>query len=70
MLMEMDVDMNNKFWPTVKGLVLQGQIDVARALLKLHSSSETIAFQLADKILQNMPVFSVNFNILQLFFIY
>lgn len=53
-----DIDSRNGYWATVKGLVLQGQIDISRALLKLHSSSETMTFQLAEKDLQSMPVFS------------
>lgn len=56
--MDRDVDIRGGFWKTVKGLILQGQIDIARALLKLHSSSETMTFQLAEKDLQSMPVFS------------
>jgi nuclear pore complex protein Nup85 len=62
MLINMDraVDVKGGYWKTVKGLVLQGQIDIARALLKLHSSSETMTFQLAEKDLQSMPVFSTH----------
>lgn len=33
-------------------------MDIARALLRLHSSSETMTFQLAEKELQTMPMFS------------
>lgn len=56
--MDRDVDVRGGYWGTVKGLILQGQIDIARALLKLHSSSETMTFQLAEKDLQSMPTFS------------
>lgn len=56
--MDRDVDSRNGYWETVKGLIIQGQIDIARALLKLNSSSETMTFQLAEKDLQSMPVFS------------
>lgn len=56
--MDRDVDVRGGYWDTVKGLVLQGQIDIGRALLKLHSSSETMTFQLAEKDLQSMPVFN------------
>lgn len=56
--MDRDVDSRSGYWTTVKGLVLQGQIDIARALLKLNSSSETMTFQLAEKDLQSMPAFS------------
>lgn len=57
--LERDVDVRDGYWTTVKGLVLQGQIDIARALLKLHSSSETMTFQLAEKDLQTMPVYNL-----------
>jgi nuclear pore complex protein Nup85 len=53
------VDSYEEFWPTVKGLVLQGEINMARAVLKLHLSSEKATFQLADQILKTMPVYSV-----------
>ncbi|CAO1379036.1 unnamed protein product [Diamesa hyperborea] len=56
--MERDIDVKGEYWPTVRGLILQGQIDIARGLLRLHSSSETATFQLADKDLDTMPVFS------------
>jgi nuclear pore complex protein Nup85 len=53
------VDSYEQFWPTVKGLVLQGEINMARAVLKLHLSSEKATFQLADQILKTMPIYSV-----------
>lgn len=56
--MDRDIDIRGGYWTTVKGLILQGQIDIARALLKLHSSSETMTFQLAEKDLQSMPTFN------------
>lgn len=58
--MDRDVDIRGDFWNTLKGLILQGQVEIARALLRLHSSSETMTFQLADKDLQSMPVFSTH----------
>ena len=58
--MDRDVDVRGGYCQTVKGLILQGQIDIARALLKLHSSSETMTFQLAEKDLQSMPIFNTN----------
>lgn len=58
--MERDIDVKGEYWPTVRGLILQGQIDIARGLLRLHSSSETATFQLADKDLDTMPVFNVS----------
>lgn len=61
--MERDIDVKGEYWPTVRGLILQGQIDIARGLLRLHSSSETATFQLADKDLDTMPVFNVSKNV-------
>lgn len=58
--LERDVDVRGGYWTTVKGLVLQGQVDIARALLKLHSSSETMTFQLAEKDFQSMPMFNTH----------
>lgn len=62
MLLEInrDIEINAEYWTTIKALVLQGQFDIVRALLKLHSKSETLSFQLADEILRTMPVFSVS----------
>jgi nuclear pore complex protein Nup85 len=57
--MERDVDSSSSsYWATVKTLILQGQVDTARAILRLHSSSETMTFQLADKDLSSMPIFN------------
>lgn len=35
---------------------MQGHVEVARTLLKLHSSSDTNPFRLADQILKDMPL--------------
>ncbi|CAH2038136.1 unnamed protein product, partial [Iphiclides podalirius] len=48
-----------EYWDTVIGMVVQGRIDVARALLKLHSMSEANEFKLIDNSLRTMPVYSV-----------
>ncbi|XP_059056919.1 nuclear pore complex protein Nup85 [Achroia grisella] len=48
-----------EYWDTVIGMVVQGRVDVARALLKLHSASESNEFKLVDNSLRNMPVYSV-----------
>ncbi|XP_055531469.1 nuclear pore complex protein Nup75 [Wyeomyia smithii] len=54
-----EVDSSDDYWPVVKGLIVQGQLNVARALLKLHTNSESIGFEVAEQILQTMPVYSV-----------
>ncbi|XP_068631814.1 nuclear pore complex protein Nup85 [Battus philenor] len=48
-----------EYWDTVVGMVVQGRIDVARGLLKLHSLAETNEFKLIDNSLRTMPVYSV-----------
>lgn len=48
------------FLKTVRGMIAQGQVDVARTLLRLHSSADNSSFQVAGEILRSMPIFSVN----------
>lgn len=50
-----------EYWDTVIGMVVQGRVDVARALLKLHSAADTNEFKLVDNSLRSMPVYSVSF---------
>ncbi|XP_038212291.1 nuclear pore complex protein Nup85 [Zerene cesonia] len=50
---------NPDYWDTVTGMVIQGRIDVARALLKLHSNSDSNEFKLLDNSLRTMPTYSV-----------
>lgn len=49
----------SEYWDTITGLVLQGNVDLARILLQLHSQSDSDSFAHADKILRTMPVYSV-----------
>lgn len=48
------------YWNTVIGLVLQGRLDGARALLKLHSASLSEPFKSVDHIMRTMPVYNVS----------
>lgn len=48
------------YWDTVIGMIVQGRVDVGRALLKLHSASDTNEFKLVDNSLRCMPVYSVS----------
>lgn len=48
------------YWETVIGSLLQGRINVVRALLKLHSEAESQPFQIVDQCLKRMPVYSVS----------
>lgn len=50
-----------EYWDTVLGMVVQGRVDVARALLKLHSATDSNEFKLVDNSLRSMPVYSVSF---------
>lgn len=54
-----ELDSNDDYWLVLKGLVIQGQLNVARTLLKLHTNSESECFEIAEEILQTMPVYSV-----------
>ncbi|XP_053607807.1 nuclear pore complex protein Nup85 isoform X2 [Plodia interpunctella] len=47
------------YWDTVVGMVVQGRVDVARALLKLHSATDSNEFKLLDNSLRTMPLYSV-----------
>ncbi|KAJ0176932.1 hypothetical protein K1T71_006941 [Dendrolimus kikuchii] len=48
-----------EYWDTVIGMIVQGRVDVARALLKLHSAADSNEFKLTDNTLRSMPVYSV-----------
>lgn len=50
---------NALYWETVYGSLLQGRIDVVRALLRLHSNANNDTFRLVDETLKTMPVYSV-----------
>ncbi|XP_036334091.1 nuclear pore complex protein Nup75 [Rhagoletis pomonella] len=51
---------SDEYWPALKGLIMQGQVDVARALLHLHPQAETAHFKLTEQILKTMPTYSVH----------
>lgn len=53
-----------EYWDTVIGMVVQGRIDVARSLLKLHSNVDSNEFKLVDNSLRSMPVYNVSIRIL------
>uniref|UniRef100_A0A182JNV6 Nuclear pore complex protein Nup85 n=1 Tax=Anopheles christyi TaxID=43041 RepID=A0A182JNV6_9DIPT len=54
-----ELDKQDNYWSVVKGLVVQGQTTIARALLRVHTSSETHCFQVAEQLLQSIPIYSV-----------
>lgn len=53
---------NNDYWPALKGLIMQGQIDVTRAILQLHPLAESSSFKIAEQILKAMPTYNVSQN--------
>ncbi|GFG30209.1 hypothetical protein Cfor_10183 [Coptotermes formosanus] len=48
-----------QYWSTVIGLVLQGRLDGARAVLKLHSASLSEPFKAVDYVMRTMPLYNV-----------
>lgn len=60
LLLKNNASENDEYWPSLKGLVLQGQIDVARAILQLHPQAESTAFKMAEQILITMPTYNVS----------
>lgn len=48
------------YWNTVIGCLLQGRIDITRALLKLHNASDSAPFKLVNSTLKSMPVYDVS----------
>lgn len=48
------------YWDTVIGMIVQGRVDVARALMKLHSAADSNEFKLVDNSLRSMPVYNVS----------
>lgn len=58
---ERDSERHEDYWDTIIGMVVQGRVDVARALLKLHSATDSNEFKLVDNSLRSMPVYSVSF---------
>lgn len=57
---ERDSEVHQEYWDTVIGMIVQGRVDVARALLKLHSATDSNEFKLVDNSLRSMPVYSVS----------
>lgn len=49
-----------EYWPTVIGSLLQGQVKLARGLLKQHTDAQSKVFVLVDQILKAMPVYDVS----------
>lgn len=54
-----EVDADENYWPVIKDLVVKGQMEVARTLLRMHLAADSPSFQEADRILNTMPIYSV-----------
>lgn len=52
------IESQPEYWDTVLGCLMQGRIEVVRALLHVHSSSDSDHFRLADQILKSMPIYN------------
>ncbi|XP_063697809.1 nuclear pore complex protein Nup75, partial [Culicoides brevitarsis] len=51
-----EVHTDENYWYVVKDLIMKGQIDVARALLRMHLAADTPCFHETDRILSSIPV--------------
>ncbi|TMW50477.1 hypothetical protein DOY81_004473 [Sarcophaga bullata] len=60
LLLGRDASDNKDYWPVLKGLIMQGQVDVARAILQLHPQAESASFKLCEQILKTMPIFNAH----------
>lgn len=54
------LELQEDFWPTVFGNLLQGRIKVVRTLLKQHSAADSPIFELVQHVLKTMPTYSVS----------
>ncbi|XP_022910354.1 nuclear pore complex protein Nup85 [Onthophagus taurus] len=48
-------DINQNYWETVIGTLLQGKLDVTCSLLNLHPNSSSVDFQMVIEILKSFP---------------
>lgn len=53
------LDSHPTYWDTVIGSLLQGRIQVVRAMLKLHQNANTNPFKLMNQVLSAMPSYNV-----------
>jgi len=53
-------EQQSDYWDVVIGVLLQGRIDVVRALLQIHSAAESTPFKAADRCLRTMPLYNVS----------
>ncbi|XP_066153103.1 nuclear pore complex protein Nup85 [Euwallacea fornicatus] len=60
---ENKLELEEEYWPTVFGNLLQGRIKIVRTFLKQHSAADTPVFQLMQHVLKSMPTYGVVSNI-------
>lgn len=58
-----NLDTHLEYWNTVMGSLLQGRVNVARALLRQHSAASNPTFKLMDQVLKAMPLYNVSFHV-------
>ncbi|XP_050297593.1 nuclear pore complex protein Nup85 [Anthonomus grandis grandis] len=57
------IELDETYWPTIFGNLLQGRIKIVRALLKQHSAANSSVFQMVLQLLKSMPTFNVINNV-------
>lgn len=53
------LESQSNYWETVIGSLMQGRVDVVRALLRFHSASDSNPFRLVDQVLKTMPAYNI-----------
>lgn len=53
------LDLQPTYWDTVIGCIIQGRLEVASALLRLHSDGDSDQFRLCVAAIQTFPVYSI-----------
>lgn len=54
------LELHDDYWQTIIGSLLKGRIEVVRAMLRLHSASDSNPFRIVDETLKTMPVYNVS----------
>lgn len=63
---EIGAEENLEYWNTVIGMIMQGRIEIARALLRLHTNSNTNQFMIAENVLRSMPSYDASLSMLHI----
>lgn len=57
------------YWDTVIGALMQGRVDITRALLKLHIAADSTPYRRVDALLKAMPMYDVSDGPVMLYFL-